>query len=860
MRFLLVIFALASTPALSATLSGRITGAGMGLSGMEVRLWARTAKGYSFDPPRGRLVTTDASGNYTFTNVAAGTYKLDTRMNPMLVGNWGDRWFDVAAPTANGYVAADADELVLADPDVRTGLDITVELNGGVDGQTVTPGGTPIGGLTVRLESLADARVHHHDTSKTVPAVRLGEHSFRGMPAGLYRFIVHDPNYVYADVIGTTPSMIGAGANGMSGDLTVPLVTADPNEPNNRPDAGSTVNVGPLRQSPPLAVEGSAAIGPRNTGDVDFYCWSAQEGDRYLLSVVGTLGTWADGGVRESPYVDPVLSFWRGAVKVLEDDDSGPQALDARLDTGVQAAGPVCAAVTTFGDTTWAGQNQGSAGPYRIRLVMGNRQPTVSTSSQGAPTPAVPGALMLNEGASLQVAVAYADPDQDALTATWDLRDSQSRTLSSGSFTGGSGQVPFVASQSAARQSPYTLTVRVADAEFTVTRVVRIAVAGTNQTPSIPQPISPDAGAVVTTSRPPLVCRESVDDDADPLTYEFLIVWADGGTVFEQGSVQGNDAGIDPDGGTYGLITFVPRSLPENGRFLWRVRAFDGDLLNGSSAFSEDRLFTVDTTNEPPPPPPILKPADGDTLLVRRPTIELGNVVDPEGDSVAYVVELARDQAFTQVIAISPNLPAATGSPVTMWTLEQDLPWGAQFWARALSLDGRGARGMPGAAVSFRTRGNTPPMAVAPGAPFSAGLCADQIFLSAPMSLVVPPVNDVEQDVVMVEVQVTKADDRQYLAPLFKTEVRASPSAETAVPLTSVAFEVNQKYLVRLRSKDGQNVTEWVECSFSLEGSSGVDGGSGVSVTTPKPCGCSSAPMALLAVAALLLPRRRRVR
>lgn len=855
-RTFLVIWLSLASSALGASVSGRITSGASGVDGMEVRLWGRTSKGHSFLAPTGRLVTTAADGSYAFTNVPAGTYKLDTRMAPTMSGNYGDRWYDVAPPSSGGYAQQDADDLVLLATDDRMGIDIEVEMNGGLEGRTLHLG-APLGGLTVRLESLDDLRVHHNDASKTVPASRVGEHSFRGMRPGSYRLVVHDPNSVYADVVGTTHT-IAAAMNGMAGDMAIPLAPVDGFEPNNSFDAGLLVDVSPIRMRPAAPVNGAGLIAPRNSGDVDFYCWNALDGERYMIFAVATFGTLLDGGVRESPWVDPVLSFWRGGVKVAEDDDSGPLNFDARLDTGVVSAGPVCVAVTTFGDSMWQGQNQASAGAYSVRLEMGNRAPTLALSYASMPAPTPPTAVTLIEGNTVTIGATYSDPEGNPLTSTWTLVNAQGQTIASGNLpAGGTGSIPFVASQSSGRGSPYTLTVRVADAEFDATRTVRIEVSGVNNPPTTPTALSPDGGSIIRTSRPPLVCRESSDDDADPLRYEFELGWQDGGLVLQAETVAGNDAGIDPDGGVYGLITFVPLSLPENARLWWRVRAFDGNLLSGYSGWSDPWNFVVDVTNEPPDAPVLLKPVDGEELMVRRPTLEVSHPTDPEGDFVSFIFEIARDTSFLQLVAQSPQVPSTSGASATMWTADADLEWGVSYSARAIAIDGRGARSQPSQAHRFTVRGNTPPMTVSLGAPFSTGLCNGQIFLTAPTSLVIPPINDVEQDAVMVEVQIARAADSLFMMPVFQTEVRANATADTTIGLDTVRFEEDATYLVRARSRDGQATTEWVSCSFTLDAVRGAgDGGVGGKVS-PKPCGCSSALGPLVGLVWVLLRRRR---
>ncbi len=853
-----ILSTLLASGAWAATVSGQITNAGTGIAGMEVRLWAQTPKGYSFTATNGRVVTTDASGNYSIS-VPAGTYKLDTRMGVSVAGNYGDRWYDAAAPSGNGYVQQDADELVLSATDTRGGVDIAVEINGGFDNSTLSAPAVPLGGLFVRVESVTDFRVHHNDVSKTVPASRLGEVSFRGLPPGTYRVHLHDPNYARADVV-AGPLAIAANVVSTPADFTAPVAPADPNEPNNTSATGTGLDPAPLRQSPALTISRSASIGPRNSGDVDFFCWTALANERYFLRAFAPFGALSDGGVRESPWVDPILSFWNGTTRAATDDDSGPLGLDSRIDTGPVQAGRVCAAVSTYGDSAWTGMNQGSAGPYTLTITMGNRPPTITASALGAPTPPPPATLTVNEGATLLVDVTLSDPEGDSLTSTWDLKDALNQPVSSGSLAAAGGQVTFSPSNTAARRSPFTLTLTSADAEFTTTKTVLIEVRQTNVPPTVPVMLSPDAGSVLTTSRVNLVCRESADDDVDPLSYEFEVSWVDGGQVLESGQVQGNDAGIDPDGGVFGLVSFGTSSLPENARVQWRVRAFDGNVLNGYSPWSLAWPFVVDVINEPPSRPVVVKPVDQETLMLIRPTLEVRNPVDPEGDAVSVIFEIATDSSFLQVNALSPQVPVMPGTSTTMWTSTTPLSWGGQYFARATAIDARGARSQPGAPISFNIRANMPPMAPLPGAPFAMGLCTDQVFTTPPTSVAIPAINDVEQDTIIVQVQVTRAADPMFAMPLFNAEVMTNQGATTSVSLESVTFEEDQRYLVRMRAKDGVNTTEWVQCSFTLDArSSASDGGGPVNIATKPGCHCASADWASL-TAAVLFAARRRVR
>ncbi|MBI3180086.1 MAG: hypothetical protein HYZ27_10520, partial [Deltaproteobacteria bacterium] len=518
---------LAPFVASAATVSGRITDGNTGLAGLEVRLWALTAKGYSFAPPNGQVVLSNASGDYTFSSVPAGSYKVDVRMPNGFSGNWGDRWLDAQAPTASGYVPDDADVLVLTDASAVTSADIALQLNGGFDGYVVNGANQPQAGVFARAELVSDRRVHHNDVSKDL-AVRLGEISFRGQVPGETRLVLHDPNYVLADTVRTGLVVVSNTAPDIGNTAMAPA-PADALEPNNSPlAANAAFDGGGFRLATPEVFRARGSIGPRNGGDTDWFCFEARAGDRYLVDVGATL-TLEDAGVVECPWFDPVASFWTGdaGAKLAEDDDTGPGRA-ARVDTGELAASGVhCVAVTAFGDTAWNGSNQGSAGAYALTIAMGNRRPALAVSSMGTPTPVPPAKLTIAEAESVTLDSVFSDPDNNLSGGTFELRDAQNQVVSAGSVNTASGTLTFTwtAPQTGARGSPYTFTVSVTDGEFTRTVTVVIEVTAVNLAPGVPTLLTPDSGVTVATRTPTLVCAETFDLDEETLTYEYERSW-----------------------------------------------------------------------------------------------------------------------------------------------------------------------------------------------------------------------------------------------------------------------------------------------------------------------------------------------
>lgn len=318
----------------AATISGQISNSGgTPIAGGEARLWARSGKWFSFTAGAGQLVTPNGSGNFTFSGVPAGDYLVDVR--PGGVG-YGDRWYD---SDGNGYVAADADLITVTAAQSRTGVNITVEQSGGVDGVTRL-GGALAAGIQVRVEQVSDPRVHHNEDSHG--AEHQGGFYMRGLPPGQYRVIAHDPTGANGDEVSAAPFNVAAAANFAAGTLFLTAAPADPTEPNNTRATGTMFSV---TRTVPYNSPANARIGPRNTGDVDWYCANAAAGERFIARVQGIVDV--EGGMsHESPWVDPVIAQYNGAVKVREDDDSGPLSLDSLLDTGELPAGPVCFAVS----------------------------------------------------------------------------------------------------------------------------------------------------------------------------------------------------------------------------------------------------------------------------------------------------------------------------------------------------------------------------------------------------------------------------------------------------------------------------------------------------------------------------------
>ncbi|MBL8956354.1 MAG: carboxypeptidase regulatory-like domain-containing protein [Myxococcaceae bacterium] len=845
---------------LGATISGRVTNAaGTGVQS-EVRLWARSGKWFSFSAAGGQVLTSTATGTYTFSNVPAGDYLVDCRPS----GGHNDRWFDL---DNTGYVAGDADLLTVTATQTRTNVDIVVEPGGGASG-TVRINGNLAAGMQVRIERVMDVRVHHNDTSQG--AEHQGEFHMRGVPPGSYRIIVHDPMGTNGDRVTASPFNVTVGGVANVGDFPLSAAASDPTEPNNTRTAATMFTAS---ATAPYNSPNGARIGPRGS-DVDWYCTNAAAGDRYIARVQGIVNI--EGGMsHESPWVDPVVAFYGNnaagsVVKLDDDDDSGPLSLDALLDTGEVRAGPVCFAVSTFGDTGFTGASQGSAGDYRLTVTYGNRGPQVVATRGGMP---VGSSITIAEGDLLSVDVAWSDPEMDMLTASWNLVGASGQSASMGSFNTSmpSGTFLWRAPQTAAEDSPYVLTLRAADADITRTVTVNVNVTAVNIAPTVPVPLAPADGGFVPSQTPALTCRESTDEDETTLSYDYEVYYGgDGGTPAETGTVVGRDGGWLPDaGGPAATVSFITSVIPENTHVRWRARAFDGTASNGHSAWSPMVGFVIDAMNDPPAAPVLEKPADGETVMVIRPTFSAVPPVDPEGDAYSLFFEVARDAMFTASEGTSPPVPVGPGA-TTMWTFDvKDLEWGTQYFARAWAIDARNGRSMYSNVNAFRVRDNMPPTVppfITPGTPD----CAMGFLGAKPLAVQVGNATDPEGDTIRIQLKVFLArEDPATATPAFN-ETRLQTNGLTEFDTSAAVIPRDVQHRLQARALDPYGASAPSECLFTVgtrpsmdagmtTGDGGVaDAGTG-GTSTKGGCKCDGAGgFGLIALVALAFKKRRR--
>ena len=754
----LVASILAATPAGAATLSGTISDVKASpIKGIEVRLWGLSTKTKVYDVVK--KASTDASGKYKFTGIAAGDFKLDARMPAMMLANYGDRWYDQAQPVSKGYISSDADVITVKATDTLTGYNITLEATGGLDATVASKSGLAAG-IQVRCEQKTEHRIHHSDFSmptftynKATVTVHLGKSYFRGLLPSDYRLLFHGPDGKYETQVAAGPYKVASTKTAKATKVTLVAMALDPYEPNNSPsDKGSAINKDLFHLTTPQPfVTSGALIGPRNSGDVDWYCYDALATDRYIITADMPLKV--EGKVREHPWVDPVVGLFAVPAKsgvpakVKTDDDGGPGLRDAKLDSGVLGTkGRYCVAVTTFGDTAWLGKTQNSAGRYRLTITMGNRQPLLTVTHlgatyQGKTAPVIPTVLNVKEGAKLKFDLDFSDIDGDTLTASMKLVDSASKAVTGGAFktdTGvpipaaggtfknGKGRASFTweAGETAASTSPFGLTFDIKDAEYTMRTSFTIKVDAVNHPPTTPKLKEPSHKSTVSTATPNLAIYNSTDVDGDTLSYDLEIYYK------QAGGAKPDESKTAVAQGTNFTFYKVINKMPENTWIFWRARANDGNPSANYSPWTQYFAFLVNTTNEAPSTPNLIKPANNETVLNQQPTLSASNPADPEKDPITLRFQVAKDANFAIGLLESPDVAMNTAGKTTMWTVSSLLDWGGTYYARVYAKDKLGAQSGYSYVHKFMVKTNTTKPDTGPtpdmGVPDQGGVKADR--------------------------------------------------------------------------------------------------------------------------------------
>ena len=857
---------LLALPAAAGSISGQVIDKATGgaISGMEVRLWSPV---YVTDANGTRIkswiisATTTTTPGYFFGGLS-GPCLVDTLPGSAMAFEYTDRWYapNEASDDFAGFIGGTQLDGGLD----SGGINIYVLRGGGIDGIVHDQFGSLLPGVFLRAELTSDPRVHHNDISQggSYHPEHPGEFYFRNLPAlGSYQILTYWQPGTYETQLFGGIGVSSGSDTALGGPLTMaPLSTGS--DPWNGSHAvtltGATSHTQKFTSS-------GAFIAPLDGSDFDEFCFGAAAGDRFKLSAGADV---IPGTSRASPFVDPILRFAGPGVPVAGfesyDDDSGGGLNALIADTGELPGGTYCARVSTFGDTGFDGTMQGSTGRFVFEADRLNRRPLItSLTANGAAIP--PGGLLMAEGDTVSFVVGFSDADGDPVTVTAVLVDAGANTVVSQTLpqAGATASFSWTLPAGGASADPYTVSFQVTDAPTDgepplSTPPKSVILNGL----APPQLVSPADGARLSTATPALEIQDLVDGNQTNVTYEFQLYDQTGALMTQSGSVA-----QDPSG----HMTYFPPAIPENTLVSWRVRTVSGTSSPVHTAWTVFRQFLVDTMNEPPPDPVLVKPADGEEVMVRQPGLAAQSDPDPEGDAVSLVFQLASDSAFTQIVETSDPLGVTLANRTTPWTPSHPLAWGGSYWARVYAIDALGAQSGMSAPVAFTVRADALPATPSIGGPFAAQCQGLVLHDGPPAAIPLGNVEDPDGEPVTLELAVLDFASGTQL--LDVTRPQSALGDSTAMDVSTVSWTEDAHYRIRARAGDGTLWTQWNECDFTLDqltplpdgGVAPSDGGTSGGGPQPPPdgshrSGCSSTGASGLALlfGALALALRRR--
>ncbi len=320
----------------------------------------------------------------------------------------------------------------------------------------------------------------------------------------------------------------------------------------------------------------------------------------------------------------------------------------------------------------------------------------------------------------------------------------------------------------------------------------------TSNAPSAPVVKSPEDGAF---AKDPVVLTvyNAVDIDSPYLTYYFSLTSGDSITLLEE-------SGPVP-GGT-GETSWQPSmSFSPGATYRWSVYAAD-DALVGPTA---EASFTIVSGDSPPPTPGLFSPPDTSSVALSNPTLEIATVVDLDGQSVDYQLELYNDADLTTLVEASSWL-SGTGERL-QWTSTSALADQQTYFWRARARDAGGLESEWSSAWSFTVDvANTPPPAPVLVDPASDGVT----LASNPPTIVFTGVSaDADGQAVTYYAEVDV--DRRYSSGLLQTSpaLTVEASGNGSWQLTGL-LDPQQTYWVRLVASDGESYGPSVERSFHV--------------------------------------------
>jgi subtilisin family serine protease len=247
-------------------------------------------------------------------------------------------------------------------------------------------------------------------------------------------------------------------------------------------------------------------------------------------------------------------------------------------------------------------------------------------------------------------------------------------------------------------------------------------------------------------------------------------------------------------------------TLSDDQAYTWRVRATDGDKIQGP--WSRIQTFKLSTENDAPGLPRASQPMPGAQIAVATPVLTVDNALDVDDSQLTYTFELATDAAVTQdKLTSDARVGGASGS--TSWTVSAALkPFTTYYWR--VTVKDAGNLQTVSEVASFTYLGR--PSNREPRLPEAVEPAANGMVSTLTPTLVVKAVTDADGDELLYTFEVDTSPTFTSLTRKASTALKAE--ADGMVRWTTEGLSEDKQYWWRARASDPYSASDWVVGSF----------------------------------------------
>ena len=452
---------------------------------------------------------------------------------------------------------------------------------------------------------------------------------------------------------------------------------------------------------------------------------------------------------------------------------------------------------STAGTYTVTAKDGNVSGTAKVQVVAGKAPttPTLSSPKDKAEVTSNQPTLVVKNST---------DPDGDKLQYEFEVAsDSKFTTIAaSGRVPETTSTTPWQVSKALQEDTTYYWRARAFDGTLysAWTSGWSFRVNAVNSPPTAPKLSSPVDGGQVATLQPTLEVTNATDPEKQKLVYRFEIA-----TDKAMNTVVARSPQVAETSGSTSWK--VNTNLKDQTVYYWQAWAIDDKGLQGAKMAVAS--FTVSLANKAPTAPRPRDPKDGDTAVTLRPTFEVVNSTDPDGDTVTLDIEVDSKKTFDSPGKVSKTGLAQDGSGITSWTIDRDLTENQNYFWRVRASDGKTTTSwIFGGEFTVNSK-NDPPTAPTPKAP------ADKTTESSTsITLEVDNATDPDGDTLTYHFQIS--EDSSFQGQVDEQQpIKAGATTTTWQPTSLVR---GKTYYWRARANDGTNDGPWSTVySFTIE-------------------------------------------